>query len=436
MNAPTRQRIGILGGGAAGLAAAWLLEHDHDVTLFEQADRLGGHAFTVTVEQDGERVGIDAGFEFFSERMFPRFTRLLNLLGVPLRHYPMTATFYTPDNRSVRLLPPLRDGRLVWGALKPRPLLDLLQFGYALQCATPLMRARDTSVTLGQFLAGLPLTRAFKRDFMAPFLLAGWCVEPEEFLHFSAYDVLSYSYWHRPTGLAPVRWTEVVGGTQTYVRALAQALTQATVKTACAVVDVTRRGAGFCLRAADGSETEVDHLILATNARVAGRLLETVDGTEDLRRSLAQIEYFKTTIAVHGDARLMPADRRYWSVVNTRYDGRHSANTVWKAWKSRALLLRSWVTYEARLPEPLYELVTFEHPKVNARYFEAQRSLAPCQGQGHVWLAGAYVRDVDCHESAVMSALDIARRLAPGAARLRASTDKATDQRIDQWVNG
>jgi len=55
--APARRRanmrIGIIGGGAAGLAAAWLLEHDHDVTHFEKDDRLGGHAHTVDIEVDG-----------------------------------------------------------------------------------------------------------------------------------------------------------------------------------------------------------------------------------------------------------------------------------------------------------------------------------------------------------------------------------------------
>ena len=46
-------RIGIIGAGAAGLTASWLLSENHDVTLFEKQDRLGGHAHTVEVEQDG-----------------------------------------------------------------------------------------------------------------------------------------------------------------------------------------------------------------------------------------------------------------------------------------------------------------------------------------------------------------------------------------------
>ncbi|MGO9557954.1 MAG: NAD(P)-binding protein [Acidimicrobiales bacterium] len=39
-----RARIGVIGGGAAGVAATWLLGADHDATLFEAEDHLGGHA--------------------------------------------------------------------------------------------------------------------------------------------------------------------------------------------------------------------------------------------------------------------------------------------------------------------------------------------------------------------------------------------------------
>ncbi|MEP7358482.1 MAG: FAD-dependent oxidoreductase [Anaerolineales bacterium] len=413
-------RIGIVGAGAAGLCSAWLLDEEHEVTVFETADRLGGHAHTVEVERAGERVGIDAGFEFFSVGMFPTFTRLLARLGVPVRQYPLTATFYTTDNRYVCLLPPLRAGRLVWSALRPRQVLDLVQLAYTLHHAGPLMRARDSAVTLNQFLARLPVTRAFKRDFLVPFLLAGWGVAPEAFGTFSAYDVLSYSYWHRPAGLAPYLWTEVVGGTQAYIRAMAQALTHAQVHTASPVISLTRQGAEFQVQTAGGAIHAFDHVIIATNAQAAQQLLAGLEGAEEIRGVLGQIEYFPTTIAVHGDARLMPANRQHWSVVNTRFDGRHSANTVWKGWKSRQPIFRSWVTFEPHPPEPLYALARYEHPKVNAAYFAAQPRLAAIQGRQQLWLAGAYLQDVDCHESAILSAIDIARRLAPNSTRLRA----------------
>lgn len=41
--------IAIIGSGISGLSAAWLLNKQHHVTLFEKDDRLGGHANTVNI---------------------------------------------------------------------------------------------------------------------------------------------------------------------------------------------------------------------------------------------------------------------------------------------------------------------------------------------------------------------------------------------------
>ena len=73
---------------------------------------------------------------------------------------------------------------MIWSAIKPGPITDLLQFAFVLQCAAGLMRSRDTTLTLEQFLNRLPLMSSFKQRFMYPFLLSGWCVEPDEYRRF------------------------------------------------------------------------------------------------------------------------------------------------------------------------------------------------------------------------------------------------------------
>jgi uncharacterized protein len=82
-------------------------------------------------------------------------------------------------------------------------------------------------------------------------------------------------------------------------------------------------------------------------------------------------------------------------------------------------IFKSWVTYEKELPQPLYALRTYWHAKINAAYFEAQKGITQLQGANHLWFAGVYTHDVDSHESAVLSAIKVAQRLAPQSARLK-----------------
>ncbi|MEO0998767.1 MAG: FAD-dependent oxidoreductase, partial [Pseudomonadota bacterium] len=75
-------KIAIVGAGVAGLAAACRLGREHDVTVYEARDRLGGHTHTVTVDEQGTERHIDTGFIVYNERNYPRFCALLAELGL------------------------------------------------------------------------------------------------------------------------------------------------------------------------------------------------------------------------------------------------------------------------------------------------------------------------------------------------------------------
>jgi predicted NAD/FAD-binding protein len=410
--------IGIIGAGGAGLTAAWLLNDNHNVTIFEKENRLGGHAHTVEVELDGKVVPIDSGFYFFTPAMWPVFSRLLKILGVPVYKYLASATLYTTDNSRVYTMPLIKDGGLNWSIFKPHQLSTMLQFQQALNCAKPIVESANTTITLEQFVESLKLSRSFKDNFFYPLLLAGWCMEMDEFKQFAAYNMLKYVV-RRDTGRFSAFYsTEVVGGVRAYVNALAGASTRAKIGLSASIKRITRPADRYLVEDAGGSVYEFDHLVIATNAKEALALIAQLDGAEAARRELSKIEYVKELIAVHGDRRLMPADERFWSVINIRYDGAHSSNSVWKRRAAETPIFKSWVTYETRAPEPLYNLTTYYHPKPTLRYFEAQPALGALQGQNNLWFAGMYTHDVDNHESAILSAVKIAQRLDPRSANL------------------
>lgn len=411
-------RVGIIGGGAAGLATAWLLEHEHDVTLFEQDDRFGGHAHTITIEADGHRLAIDAGFQFFAPgAAYATFNRLLDILDVPRRSYPATLTVYGTARERPVVMPPLRAGRPVWSSFTPRALRTLIRFRRFLADVPAFLAQHDRTLTIGEYLEQQRLPRGFVDDFLLPLLLAFWCVEPSDFQRFTAYNALYYLGANMPTGLRAPDQSEIDGGLRVYVDALVGSLERATLRRDSAVRSLTRDPDGWTIEDADGRRQSFDQVVVATNARQALHLLESSPEADELCAQLRRLKYFDTTIAIHGDRRLMPRSESTWSVVNARWDGCHSSLSIWNP--ERGLpVFKSWVTFDQALPEPLYAVAKYEHGMVDADYFDAQGRLKALHGAHGLWLAGLYMDDADSHESAIRSAVNVAQRLAPASARL------------------
>ncbi|MEO8895944.1 MAG: FAD-dependent oxidoreductase, partial [Rhizomicrobium sp.] len=97
-------KIAVIGTGISGLSAAYFLHEQHDITVYEKADRPGGHSRTVTVQHGNRIIPVDTGFIVFNEKNYPNLTALFHHLGVTAKDSDMSFGL-TVDN-----------GRLEWGA--------------------------------------------------------------------------------------------------------------------------------------------------------------------------------------------------------------------------------------------------------------------------------------------------------------------------------
>ena len=87
-------RVAVIGAGVSGLSTTWFLNEfsDHDVHLFESADRVGGHTNTVDfhppntqdASQQLQSTTVDTGFIVFNRVTYPNFLRFLQNVQVEI----------------------------------------------------------------------------------------------------------------------------------------------------------------------------------------------------------------------------------------------------------------------------------------------------------------------------------------------------------------
>lgn len=98
-----QKTLAILGGGIAGLASAYKLQHRYDVTVFEAGPRLGGHAYTF-VTPKGHR--INPFVMLFVKGAFKNFFALMNEIGFDDFRGATLSTVIHENGRIVHADPP------------------------------------------------------------------------------------------------------------------------------------------------------------------------------------------------------------------------------------------------------------------------------------------------------------------------------------------
>ena len=417
-----RQRIAVIGAGAAGIAAAHLLQRRHDVVVFEKESRLGGHANTHVLE-DGPDAGtpVDTGFIVCNDWTYPNFLRLMEDLNVPLRDSDMSFSFqcrgsglqYAGSNLNTLFA---QRHTLV----RPRfwrMLADILRFNRAAPLA--LKEGHLAHLTLGAYVAEGGWSRQFVEDYLLPMGAAIWSTPSAQILDFPAEAFVSFCRNHgllsienRPT------WKTVVGGSQEYVKAFA-ARFRGEVRLNAGVRHVMRVGSS--VRVVTGStgepESELfDAVVMAAHADQTLAML--ADPSPDEQRILGAWRYQDNPTRLHSWDAVMPHARRAWSSWNYVRDPHSSGAGVSVSYymnrlQGLATKRNYFVTLnglEAPPQESVVREIMYAHPTYTFEAIRSQAEFPALQGVRNTYFCGSY-HGHGFHEDAVASGFAVAARL-------------------------
>ncbi len=446
-------RIAIIGGGVSGLVAAWDLQYNFDVTLYEKSDRLGGHANTIKVfvDKNGKPTGrvevmdakpqkelevesgnesgveveepeekyvvIEAGAEFFNDPMYTHFMGLLELLDAPIHKFPFTYSFYKKDGKELVILPPIQNKKVIWKGLTLHAIYDLVEFKIFIDHEDK----KNTNVTLQQYADSIDgLTKDFKEHFLYPFFSAAWGTSIQYIKDFAASTFLDYIKKNAPKNLQTPVWNEVQGGMSSYIQKLEKELSLTIIKRSTNIESITLEDDCYKITEDNGKVNYYTHLILATDAPTASRLLKDIPEKTDIRTLLNQIEYYKARIAIHGDPSYMPPDKSGWSVANIQHnEDKPSTMTMWKEWIN-PYTFKSWINEGDPMPEPLYYFVEYQHLLSNLNYIFAQKAIEKVQGNHKCYFAGMWASPGGSHDAAIVAAMKVAEMIDPDSENLQA----------------
>ncbi len=407
-------KIAIIGSGISGLTAAYLLNRQHDISVFEASSWVGGHTHTVDVQVDGRHYAIDTGFIVFNDGTYPNFIELLKQLDVGFQPTEMSFSVCDPasgveyNGNTLNSLFAQRRNLLspaFWGMLR-----DILRFNR--EAVDDLHQQRIASdLSLGDYLEQRGYGQRFIQQYIVPMGAAIWSMSLADMLNFPLQFFLHFFKNH---GLLSVtdrpQWQVIKGGSSSYVAPLSASFAER-IRLNCAVQRVERDASGVTVHSAVGSE-RFDKVVFACHSDQALKLLAEPSTAE--QEILGALPYADNDVVLHTDTRLLPKRQLAWASWNYRLGGptnQPAALTynmnILQGIQSATIFCVSLNQTAAIEPNSILARYTYAHPQYSLAGVAAQARWQELLGANHSYFCGAYWAN-GFHEDGVVSGLRVA----------------------------
>lgn len=404
-------KIAIIGTGIAGNVVAYHLHKQHDISVFESNNYIGGHTHTHDINVSDQRFAIDTGFIVFNYKTYPHFTQLLKTLNVDVQESSMSFSVKS-DQTGLEYNGSTLNSLFAQRSnlLRPsfyRMIRDILRFN---QEALALLNTEQANVPLGIYLQQNGYSDEFIKHYLIPMGAAIWSTSPKLMMDFPSGFFVRFFHNHgmlsvddRPT------WYVIKGGSKEYVKKLTAPFRDR-IFTDYAVKSVSRSAEGVDLIFNNGDKQRFDQVFIATHSNQALEILS--DASEAEKQILESIPYQKNQAVLHTDETLLPKRRLAWAAWNYHILPT-SQEQVALTYNMNILQgLRSKSTFCVTLnnrqdiaEEKIIKTIDYEHPIFTPDGILAQQRQAEINGVNRTYYCGAYWR-YGFHEDGVWSALN------------------------------
>ncbi len=413
-------KIAIIGSGISGLTCGYHLHRDHDVTMFEANDYIGGHTATVDVQVNGQDYAVDTGFIVFNDRTYPNFMAMLDKLGV---RYTETEMSFSVRNDYNGLE---YNGHTLATMFAQKRNLFSPRFYYFIWEILRFNRLAKQSVdqdlqneqTLGEFLQQHGFSDYFSQNYILPMGAAIWSSTLADMRAFPLAFFLRFFLNH---GLLDVtnrpQWYVLTGGSRSYIGPMTQGFSDR-ILLRSPVTRVTRTANGVSLLV-NGEQHQFDQVIFACHSDQALAMLADASPLET--ETLSAMAYQANDVILHTDTRLLPKRKSAWAAWNywiqanqTQPDPRQEEMLPSLTYNMNCLQhIEAEQTFCVSLncldqidQSKVLRKFSYHHPVFTRQSVAAQANKSSIDGVMRSWFCGAYWYN-GFHEDGVRSALDV-----------------------------
>lgn len=408
-----KMKIAVVGSGVAGLGSSLLLSSKHEVHLFENESRLGGHAHTSDIQVEGRNVAVDTGFLVYNDLTYPHLRGMFEYLGVETVNSDMSLSIRVPERN------------LEWAGdnmntvfaqrknlLSPRfyrLLFDIVKFHKQAEANCELSRLNRW--TVADLLHEMKFSKELAEWYVLPMLAAIWSTPEQKMFDFPAETFLTFFLNHKLLQVNDrPQWKTVRGGSRQYVEKIAGRLQHIHLNEG--VLSVEKVGDKLKLTTAKG-EGLFDKVVFATAPSTTRKILKT--NHEGLIKFLNSFQVVSNKAVLHRDETQMPVSKKCWAswCVQANLKTTFSNNVSLTYYLNRLQPLTTSKDIFLSLnpgsePKNVVFKVDYTHPMFDQKAIDAQKDLPSMQGIDGIYHAGAWTR-YGFHEDGILSAVNVAK---------------------------
>jgi predicted NAD/FAD-binding protein len=400
-------KIAIVGSGISGNSLAYTLSKEHDITLFEKNNRLGGHSHTHEIISQGKKINVDTGFIVFNKKTYPLFTKLLDELNVHYEKSDMSFSVFSKDRNfeynGTTLNTLFSQRKNIFNYKFIKMIYEIIKFN---KVALTLLSAK-TEISLETFLRQNNFSDYFRKNYILPMGSAIWSSNINSMLKFPAVFFVKFFNNHGMLNINDrPQWLTVTNGSKEYVEKLTASIKK-NIRLNCPVKAVKRNKDSVEVKSSDGTEI-FDYIFFACHSDEALKLI--IDPSTQEKEVLSSIPYSKNEVTLHTDESIMPNNKLTWAAWNYNID---STNDMPIALTYNMNILQNLKTQQTILvtlndngninPEKVLKKINYDHPLFSLKSVEAQKNYGIISGVNRTGYAGAYWGN-GFHEDGISSA--------------------------------